>query len=255
MKLNFKKYGDSGFPLLILHGLLGSLDNWSTLGKSFAEQFQVYIIDQRDHGKSPHSDELSYPNMVADLKEFMDDHQIESCYLLGHSMGGKTVMNFAVQFPHMVEKLIVVDIAPRSYPVHHHQILEGLSAVNFDQVTSRNEVEEVLTPYIPEFTVRQFLMKNLFWVEKGKLAWRFNLPVIKKDIEKISLGLEADAYFTNPTLFIDGENSNYIEEEDVDMIDEIFPRNQIETFENCGHWVHAEAPEEFYQTVVDFLVS
>ena len=254
MDLNFKVFGE-GKPLVILHGLLGSLDNWQSLAKKFAESRKVYLIDQRNHGKSPHLEDHDYPSMVADLKAFLEKNEIENADLLGHSMGGKTVMGIAVEYPFLVNKLIVVDIAPRHYPVHHDQILAGLNAVNFDEQKSRSEVEEVLTLFIPEATVRQFLMKNLFWIEKEKLAYRFNLKTITKDIEKIGFGLAEGSYFTNPTLFIDGEDSDYIQEDDHDLIDEVFPRNEIITFENCGHWIHAQNPSLLIETVEKFLDS
>ena len=156
-------------------------------------------------------------------------------------------------YNYLLDKLIVVDISPRSYPVHHDTILAGLNAVDFDIQKSRSEVEEVLKKYIPEFSVRQFLMKNLYWESKEKLAYRFNLATITKDIEKIGFGLDEGAYFTNQTLFIDGEDSDYIEEDDHDLIDDIFPRNKIITFENCGHWVHAQNPTLLIETVENFL--
>lgn len=254
MELNYKVYGE-GKPLLILHGLMGSLDNWQSLGKRFAENRKVYLIDQRNHGKSFHSDDHTYPLMIEDLYRFMDQHSIENADLLGHSMGGKTVMGFSAEHPYLVDKLIVVDIAPRQYPVHHDKILTGLNSIDFTKVASRKEVEEILNPHIPEAGVRQFLLKNLHWIEKGKLDFKFNLKAITKDIEKIGHGISEGAYFSNPTLFIDGEKSDYIQEQDVDHIDLIFPRNEIVTFENCGHWVHAENPELFFNTVNEFLHS
>lgn len=252
MELNYKVFGE-GKPLLILHGLLGSLDNWQSIAKKFAETRKVYLIDQRNHGKSPHTEDHDYPLMVEDLKHFIESNNIQNADLLGHSMGGKTVMGLATQYPFLLDKLIVVDISPRTYPVHHHTILQGLNAVDFSEVKSRGDVEEVLKSYIPEFSVRQFLMKNLYWKEKEVLAYRFNLKAITKDIEKIGEGLEEGSYFTNPTLFIDGEDSDYIQEDDHHLIDEIFPRNEIVTFENCGHWVHAQNPALLIETVEAFL--
>jgi esterase len=252
MKLNYKVFGE-GKSLLILHGLMGSLDNWQSLGKQFAEHRKVYLIDQRNHGKSGHSEDHNYPLMIEDLKEFMDDQQLEITDIIGHSMGGKTAMGFAVKYPFMVDRLIVVDIAPKTYPVHHDKILTGLSLVNFNVIHSRKEVEPILTPYIPEKGIRQFLMKNMYWVEKGKLDWKFNLTAIKKDIQLIGAGLTEGSYFSNPTLFIDGENSDYITEAEIDLIDEIFPRNELVTFEDCAHWLHAEKPQLFLETVEDFL--
>lgn len=252
MELNFKVFGE-GKPLVILHGLMGSLDNWQTLGKRFAENRKVYLVDQRNHGKSFHSDDHTYPLMIQDLHRFLEQQGLEQVDLIGHSMGGKTAMGYSVEHPYMIDRLVVVDIAPRKYPVHHDQILNGLNAVDFTKVASRKEVEEIISPYIPEFGVRQFLMKNVHWVDKGRLGFKFNLAAISKDIEKIGYGVAEDAYFSNPTLFIDGEKSDYIQESDIDQIDMIFPRNEIITFDNCGHWVHAENPELFFNTINEFL--
>lgn len=251
MKLHYKKMG-SGEPLIVLHGLMGMLDNWQTPAKTFAEHFEVFLIDQRNHGHSPHSDDFSYQLMMEDLLEFVEDHDIHQAHFLGHSMGGKTVMKFAQNYPDYVDKLIVADIAPRAYEVHHQQILAGLLAVNLETTKSRKEAEQILSQYISEFGVKQFLLKNLYWKEKGKLAWRFNLETINKVIADIGEEIN-DAMFEGETLFIRGEISNYITDSDFDMIHTYFPSAKVTTIKNAGHWVHAEQPELFINEVIDFL--
>lgn len=254
MELNFKQLG-SGEPLIILHGLFGSLDNWMSFAKKMSEHYEVFIVDQRNHGKSPHSNEFNYTAMADDLFEFIKTHQIIDPIILGHSMGGKTAMQFAMNYPTEIDQLIVADIAPKAYPVHHHQIIEGLKSLDFSSIQSRGQADLELSKYIDEISTRQFLLKNLFWEEKGKLNWRFNLSVISDRIEIIGHGLENASTFTKNTLFIRGDKSNYITEKDYKAIQEIFLNSSIETIENSGHWVHAENPEKFEEIVTSFLLS
>ena len=166
MQLNYKVFGE-GDPIVILHGLFGSLDNWQTIAKRLADQFRVYIIDQRNHGKSPHSDTISYSVMAQDLKGFMETHGLNQSHVIGHSMGGKTALQFAVDFPAMVNKLVVVDISPRSYEGGHEMIFEALLGMEPADLRSRGEADEVLSKSIKEFGVRQFLLKNLARRKEG----------------------------------------------------------------------------------------
>lgn len=251
MQLNYKKVGE-GQPLIILHGLFGSLDNWMTLSKKLGEQFEVYIVDARNHGFSPHSDIFNYEVMADDLLEFIEEHQIVDPIILGHSMGGKTAMQFAMNYPDKLSKLIVADIAPKPYPVHHGVILEGMFALNFDVITSRREADEELAKHIPDLSTRQFILKNLYWKEKGKLAWKFNLPVINDNIEMVGFELNNISPFNKPTLFIRGTKSNYILESDYPKIKSIFLNATIESIES-GHWVHAENPQKFLELLNNFL--
>lgn len=253
MQLNFKKVGE-GEPLVILHGLFGSLDNWMTLAKKLGNHFEVYIVDARNHGQSPHSDEFNYDVMADDLYEFILEHHIIDPIILGHSMGGKTAMQFAMNYPNKLEKLIVADIAPKSYPVHHTAIIEGMKSLDFNLVNSRKRADEQLSMHIEEVSTRQFLLKNLYWVEKEKLAWRFNLITIDKNIEIIGQGLENISVFDKPTLFIQGTKSNYITQKDYKPIDNIFPNSEIISLDS-GHWVHAEKPSEFLQILNSFLLN
>ena len=253
MQLNFKKTGN-GEPLIILHGLFGSLDNWLTLAKKLGEHFEVFIVDARNHGHSPHSDEFNYEVMADDLYEFMIQNQIIDPMVLGHSMGGKTAMQFAMNYPNYISKLIVADIAPKAYPVHHDTILKGMFALNFDIIKTRKEADEELSKYIPDLSIRQFLLKNLYWADKEKLAWKFNLPVINRNIEIIGKELTNVHVFDKPTLFIRGTLSNYITENDFILIKKIFSYAEIKSM-NTGHWVHAENPVEFLQILNSFLFS
>ena len=253
MKLNFKKYGE-GEPLVILHGLFGSLDNWASLAKKFGEHFEVFIVDARNHGTSPHCEDFNYDRMTDDLYEFVMESNIIEPIILGHSMGGKTAMQFAMNYPNLISKLIVADIAPKAYPVHHTTILDGMFSIDLEIISTRKGADNQLRMHVPEFSTRQFLLKNLYWIENEKLAWRFNLPIINKKIENIGQKLANIQAFEAPTLFVRGEKSNYITESDFEPILEIFPNAEIKTM-NTGHWLHAEKPTEFLQIVSSFLLS
>ena len=252
MKL-FSRIMGSGQPLLIVHGLFGMSDNWQRLAKQFSEYFEVHLIDQRNHGRSPHSDAFNYSVMAADLVEYISRHQLQKVLLMGHSLGGKTAMQLAVNHPDLLDKLIVVDISPKYYPVHHDVIVEGLQSLDFSVLKSRGEAEKQLATYIPEAGVSQFLLKSLYWKEKGQLAFRFNLAAIAKHIAIVGEPLAEGNSFSKPTLFIDGANSNYIQEEDEDLIFDRFPAAEIKTIAHAGHWVHAEQPQLFFEAVLRFF--
>jgi pimeloyl-ACP methyl ester carboxylesterase len=252
MKLNFKKLG-KGQPLIILHGLFGSLDNWMTLAKKWSEEYEIWLVDLRNHGQSPHSNDFSYELMAQDLLGLIEENEIELPHILGHSMGGKTAMEFAVKHSEKLAKLIVVDIAPVKYQVHHYEIIDALESVDFEEISSRKEADEQLSSKIKENGVRQFLLKNLYWKEEGVLAWRFNLPVLKKEILPISEWNIPEGKFENQTLFIKGKNSNYILPQHAAEIEARFPDYKLEEIDNAGHWVHAEAPTAFSEVVLGFL--
>lgn len=251
MKLNYKELGE-GEPLIILHGLFGSLDNWYSLGKILAEQYHVFLVDVRNHGQSPHSEEFTYDAMAADLKEFIEDRGLEKAIVLGHSMGGKIAMVTALNTPEVISKLIVVDIAPRTYEVHHRTILDGLLSLDFSTIESRGEADEQLANYIANTGVRQFLLKSLYWKEKDQLGLRFNLDVLNKEIEPISSWKDRNTAFDGQALFIRGGKSDYILPEDP-SVHLHFPEASIVTVENAGHWVHAEAPSELLKIVKEFI--
>ena len=254
MKLAYREFG-SGQPLIILHGLFGQSDNWNTLAKRFAEKgFHVFAIDQRNHGLSPHSNDWSYEVMAEDLKEFIDTHQLQHVVLLGHSMGGKTVLFFEQMFPNVAQNLIVADIAPRAYESHHDFVLKALNAVDFSDVNTRKDVETILGQYITDFGTKQFLLKNIYWREDEtkQMNWRFNLKTITKEYNNI--GVEVPPFSTQTkTLFIRGEKSNYISDDDMSDIRNRFSNVDLKTISNSGHWVHAEQPEAFFNSVMEFI--
>jgi len=245
-----------GRPLLILHGFLGMSDNWKSLGKQYAANgFQVHLIDQRNHGRSFHSDDFDYDLLSNDISNYMTYHELTEVNIIGHSMGGKTAMQFACDHADKTKKLIVADIAPKYYPPHHHDIINGLSSMNFDEISSRTEADKALSTHVPHSGTRQFLLKNLYWVEKGKLGFRCNLPVLANKMEEIGENISATSSFEGKTLFLRGDRSEYIVANDFDEIKKHFPRVQIETIENAGHWLHAENPKEFLAKSLSFLNS
>jgi esterase len=252
MKLHHRILGE-GQPLIILHGLFGSSDNWQTHAKKLAEYFQVVLVDQRNHGHSGWSDDFSYELMAEDLNELIGELGFGKVLLLGHSMGGKTIMRFAQLFPGKIEKMIVADMGIRSYPPHHQDILAGLGSVDLEKVKTRGEVEEILKPFVPNDSTRAFLMKNLYWVEKGKLGWRMNTPVLEREMPEILKALPQDEVIV-PALFLTGGESGYVSGEDHDAIEEVFPDSTFVEIAGAGHWVHAEAPEEFLNAVLEFLL-
>ena len=232
MKLHFREYGQ-GSPLVILHGLFGSSDNWLTQAKLYAPTFKVYAVDQRNHGLSPHSDAFDYIAMVEDLSVFFNDHNIPDAFIIGHSMGGKTAMNFALTYPQKVKKLIVVDISPRAYDLEHYTIAEGLKAIPISTITSRNEADEILAQFVAESDVRQFLLKNLQRKTEGGFVWKINLPVISEKLGNVGLGLQVGGTFDKPTLFIRGVRSKYIPDADWNLITKVFPNGRTG---NHGDW-------------------
>jgi pimeloyl-ACP methyl ester carboxylesterase len=251
MKLFYREYGQ-GKPMIILHGLMGSSDNWLPQAKMLGEHYHVWVVDQRNHGQSPHNNEFNYKVLSEDILNFIQEHHIDSPVIIGHSMGGKAAMNFALTHPDKLDKLIVVDIAPKAYDVRHDHIVEGLKAVPIDSVQSRQEANDALAPHISSEAVRQFLLKNLMRKPEGGFGWRINLPVIDQSLEMISGGLVNEGMFEKKTMFIRGSKSDYILDDDREAIKKIFPNSTLVTMET-GHWVQAEKPEEFVQVVLSFL--
>jgi pimeloyl-ACP methyl ester carboxylesterase len=252
----YSKIIGEGTPFLILHGFLGMGDNWKTLGKQFADHgYQVHLIDQRNHGRSFHSDDFNYVLMADDLKAYCDHHGLEEVVLLGHSMGGKTAMTFATEFPDRVSKLIIADIGPRYYPEHHQVILEGLEALihNKEAMSGRKEADLFLSEYISDLGTRMFLLKNLFWETPGKLGLRANLGALITHISEIGKALPEGKKYAKDALFLRGENSNYILEDDAVGIYRAFAKAKIITIPKAGHWLHAENPEFFLKEVLKFL--
>jgi esterase len=252
MELYYREMGE-GQPLVILHGLFGFSDNWQTHAKRLSEYYRVILVDLRNHGHSPWSDEFSYGLMAEDLKELFHALQLSKVILLGHSMGGKVAMHFAQAYSDFLEKLIVVDIGVKSYPQHHDHILRGMHAIDLESIKVRSEAEAILKQHIDSDGVRQFILKNLYWKEKGQLAWRMNLPVLEAKMSEI-LAEVPDEEVMLPTLFIRGELSGYILDEDIATLEERFADSQLVTIQGAGHWVHAEAPEEFLDAVLSFCL-
>jgi pimeloyl-ACP methyl ester carboxylesterase len=250
MKLFYRELGE-GAPLMILHGLFGFSDNWQTHAKKLAEYYRVILVDLRNHGRSDWSDSFSYEIMADDVLELCDDLNLEDLILVGHSMGGKVAMHIAEKREELLEKLVIVDMGIKSYPMHHDHIIAGIKSVTIDTIKARREAEEQLGEYIESDGVKQFLLKNMYWKEKGKLAWRMNVPVLDRDMPEILSGFEAEEIFT-PTLFIRGAMSNYILDEDIPSLEAQFPDMELITVENAGHWVHAEAPNEFQEALLGF---
>ncbi|MDP4209025.1 MAG: alpha/beta fold hydrolase [Bacteroidota bacterium] len=268
MKLFFHKLGE-GPALVILHGLYGSSDNWITVARKLSEHFTVYLVDLRNHGRSPHVAEHSYQAMAADLNELFIDEGIEKAYLMGHSMGGKTAMLFAAQHPEKISRLIVVDIAPGRYTrvdepsehsIAHLNIVNAMLSLDFSQITTRTAIDAELAKFINNISVRQFIMKNVHRNANHSFSWKLNIEAISKGLPNI-LGaiplektLQGNVLDTFPTLFIRGENSDYITGEHIPEIYRYFPNAEIKGIPDAGHWVHADQPEKFMETLTSFLL-
>lgn len=255
MTLNYKSFG-SGYSLIILHGLLGSLDNWQSIAKHFSMHYRVYVVDLRNHGRSPHSKEFSYELLVSDILEFMKEHNIDKAHFIGHSMGGKTVMKLALEYPECVDKLVVADVAPVEYEDRHSAVFKALFAVNLDQLESRQQAEEILRQYLgtDESTI-QFLMKGLYRDDDNKFQWRFNVQSLYDAYDEISSGITSSKPFEGDTLFIKGEKSDYINAANFSEIVDLFPNNQLAEISGAGHWVHADNPKGFIEVVDKFLAG
>ena len=255
MKLHSKIYGDKGPSLIVIHGLFGMSDNWNTLGKQFAKYCKVHLVDLRNHGRSPHANAFNYDVMCEDLIQYLNDNSIEKPILLGHSLGGKVAMKFAFSYPEKVEKLIVTDISPRRYNTDFHEnLLKILYRLPLEDFENREEIDAVLSESFEDRGMRLFLMKNLYRNEEKKFAWRFNIDVL---LEKISNIQEADFILGTcdiPTHFLKASKSNYISNEDELIIKKHFTDYSIATFEEAGHWLHAEQPKRFYNEVMGFCL-
>jgi pimeloyl-ACP methyl ester carboxylesterase len=253
MELLHSQIVGEGPPLLVIHGYMGMSDNWKTLGLKFADFHQVHLIDQRNHGRSFHDDAFDYDLLVEDLYRYLAFHNLDNVNLLGHSMGGKVAMFFAVTFPELVSKLVVADIAPRYYEPHHQDILAALNAINFDLHNTRQKVEEILALYIKRPEVLQFLLKNVYRKNNKVLDFRFNRESLTLNNIEVGEALPTYTSYNGPTLFLRGEQSDYITENDQASIKEHFPNSQLITVKNAGHWLHSDNPEHFFDEVVRFL--
>jgi esterase len=256
MKLFFRETG-AGQPLIILHGLFGTSDNWVTIARKLEENFRVLIPDLRNHGHSPHSPVFDFPALEDDLLEFIETHELENPILLGHSLGGKTAMLFALHQPERVAKLVVVDISLRRYPHNseHESLIRAMQGVDMAAAKSRIDVEKSLALSVKSTRLLQFLMKNVYWTERGKLGWRLNLKALGDNLWSVFDGVEVPGEFDGPALFIRGSLSPYISEEDFPLLKKKFPGAVFRTVPNATHWVHADAPGEFYGILSGFLAE
>lgn len=253
LNLNFKSFGE-GQPIIFLHGLFGMLDNWQTFGKKMAERgYKTYLIDQRDHGKSPFTDKFNYKLLANDLHDFMAQHHIESAIVVGHSMGGKTAMQFAVDYPSSLIKLIIVDIAPKMYTNGHQAIFDALLHYDLTLIQSRNEIYEYLKSKLDDENTIQFLLKNMNRIPDGGYQLKMNLGLLHKEYENIISKIEINNKIETPTLFVKGEFSNYITKEDEVRINELFTNVRIVEIPNSSHWVHADQPQNLLDVFIDFL--
>jgi pimeloyl-ACP methyl ester carboxylesterase len=254
MNLHYRTLGQ-GNPFIILHGLFGSSDNWQTIAKKLSESYTVILVDLRNHGHSPHAEDWNYEVMSKDVEALVSSLPYSEFILMGHSMGGKVAMKFACEHEGLLSHLIVVDIAPKKYKVHQREIVDALKSIDLNTISSRKEVEEILSGSIPDLSTRQFLLKNLYWVADNKLGWRFNLDVIDRNLEVVSEGIGVNHSCKVPSLFIRGSESGYIKDTDIDKINELFPASEVKTVEGAGHWVHAEKPQELLSLVEAFISS
>lgn len=253
MNLNYKTFGQ-GDPVIILHGLFGTLDNWQTVARQLAEHYSVYILDQRNHGRSPHAETHDYPSMAEDLRQFMESHWMyDGAHVLGHSMGGKTAMQLALDHPDLVKKLVVVDISPKAYEGGHHEIFDALFSLDLDHIEDRSEADALLAERIREQDVRLFLMKNLTRKKEGGYEFKMNLPVLYRHYDDILAPVSGAHPYEGPALFIRGGRSRHMEDGDEVLIKKLFPGAVMETVAGAGHWVHAERPEELLKLVGKFL--
>ena len=253
MKLFYRKYGE-GQPIIILHGLFGISDNWVTIGKRLAANYEVYLLDQRNHGQSPHSDTFNYFAMVDDLFELISDHQLANPIIIGHSMGGKVAMKFALEYPAKVKKLIIVDMSIREYPARstHIDIINAMLSVDFSKITSRKEVDDLISAKIKNVRIRQFVLKNLYHINSTRFGWRINIQAVSDNLENVFEAVDSPYPYEKPALFVRAGLSHYVPDEDLKPIRKLFPKAEFITIEGASHWVHAEKPDELIKTILAF---
>lgn len=252
-----------GEPLIILHGLYGSSDNWLSVAKSLAEHYHVYVPDMRNHGKSDHSDQHNYDCMVDDIRELIDKHNLTSVNLLGHSMGGKVVMQLAINQPELFKRIIAVDISPFSYLTPefrknfllHKGIMEALLKIDLSSINNLSDADAAFEPSMPDIRLRQFLLKNLNRKDDGNFQWKINLSVLYDNLENLldNIKVEEKRKYHGPTLFIKGGMSNYLRKDILPDLQTLFPKARLCKIDMAGHWVHYERPDEFIPLVLDFL--
>jgi len=254
MEILYSKIQGEGKDLIILHGFLGMGDNWRSHARKLAQMgYRVHLPDQRNHGRSFWSDEFTYEAMAGDLGRYMDHHQVEEATILGHSMGGKTAMTFATKHPERCKKLIVIDIAPKYYPPHHQAVVEALQALDLEVIQSRTEADTALSEHINETSMRLWLLKNLYWQTPEKFGFRCNLEALAQNMDQVGEPISGTALFSKAALFLRGEYSEYVRDSDIADIRMYFPRAQVDTIPEAGHWLHAENPQGFMDVLLPFL--
>jgi esterase len=257
VKLNYKILGEKGFPIVILHGLFGMLDNWQTIGKKLVDYgYRVYLIDQRDHGKSPFTDEFNYDILAQDLQLFLDENDLFKIYLIGHSMGGKVAMQFALDHPFYLDKLVVVDIWNRTYSGGHEVIFKAINEMDIHNIENRNFIYDHLKTYNLDEGTIQFLLKNLQRRSEGGYDWKMNYRLLQKNYESIldKVG-KPDTICEIDSLFIKGSLSSYIKKSDYNDIIIQFPNANIVEIPDAGHWIHADKPAEMVDVLLRFLYT
>lgn len=251
-KLHFREYGDTGPQLVILHGLLGSSGNWQGVARSLAENRRVLVPDLRNHGRSPHHPDTDYHAMASDVRALLQARDMDSVDLVGHSMGGKVAMTLALTRPRRIRSLVVVDMAPRDYPLYHRDLLDALLDQNLSGITSRREMELNLTARVPDPRVRLFIMQNL--VRDGdQYRWRVNLSAIAAHLKALAGFPDFTGIFPGPCLFLRGDQSDFITDTDLPVIRRWFPRARISAVAGAGHWVHVDRPKAFQKVLQGFL--
>jgi len=254
MKL-FSKVKGCGEPVILIHGLFGSADNLSKLSRALSEHYEVHSLDARNHGRSPFSAEMNYALMADDVHSYIKDNRLIRPKLIGHSMGGKIVMDVAATFPESVGCVIVADIAPVKYEPHHTKIFEGLRSLDLKALSSRSDADQKLSLFISEMPIRQFLLKNLYKNSAGEFDWRFNLNALFENYSNILAGVSTDKPCRKNILFIAGAASDYILPSYREKIKSMFPKAEFKKIVGATHWLHAEKPEIFNALCLGFLLS
>ncbi|MBK8956651.1 MAG: alpha/beta fold hydrolase [Saprospiraceae bacterium] len=250
--LNSKQQG-SGHVLIILHGLFGSLDNWQSMARKLSEYFTVITLDLRNHGKSFHHPEMNYRVMADDLLEFIQTHQIPDCHLIGHSMGGKVILELIKREWQTQHKAMVLDISPKAYPNVHNEILHAMIQLPLNELNNRQELDQALSAFIKEFEIRQFILKNVDRNERGRFSWKLNLEALNRCYPEISKAIEIDHPIQNEICFVRGSRSPYILETDLEILKNTFIHSRFITIENAGHWIHVDQPDLLFQSIVDYF--
>ncbi|GLS25537.1 alpha/beta fold hydrolase [Marinibactrum halimedae] len=252
--LNSKEMSTQGEPLIMMHGLFGSLENLAGVGRLLVDDFRVISLDMRNHGRSPHDDTMTLSVLAEDVLKYMDEHRIEKAHLFGHSLGGKAMMEMALTYPDRVAKVVVGDIAPIAYlEPRHNNVFVGMESVPLSSIQSRGEADDVLKQHIQESAVRSFILKNLHKNDQGQFAWKPNIAGLKSNYSHIIGGNREDCTFDGDVLFIKGDQSDYILPEYREQVLQRFPNAQVKIIPNTGHWLHAEKPETFASLMKAFL--